>query len=53
MPELPEVETIKRGLLKFIVKKKLVSTEILCEKSLLVSQQKAWYQELEDLERLW
>ena len=35
MPELPEVETIKRGLLKFIVKKKLVSTEILCEKSFI------------------
>ena len=25
MPELPEVETIRRGLTKFIVKKKLVS----------------------------
>lgn len=35
MPELPEVETIKRGLLKFIVKKKLVGTEILCEKSFI------------------
>ena len=35
MPELPEVETIKRGLLKFIVKKRLVSTEILCEKSFI------------------
>lgn len=33
MPELPEVETIRRGLIKFIVKKKLVGTEILCEKS--------------------
>lgn len=35
MPELPEVETIKRGLLKFIVGKKLVDTEILCEKSFI------------------
>lgn len=35
MPELPEVETIKRGLLKFIVKKELVSTEVLCEKSFI------------------
>lgn len=33
MPELPEVETIRRGLLKFVVKKKLVGTEVLCEKS--------------------
>ncbi|MDO4978874.1 MAG: bifunctional DNA-formamidopyrimidine glycosylase/DNA-(apurinic or apyrimidinic site) lyase [Candidatus Saccharibacteria bacterium] len=33
MPELPEVETIKRGLSKFIVEKTIVKTEILCEKS--------------------
>lgn len=33
MPELPEVETIRRGLSKFIVKKKIVRTEVLCEKS--------------------
>ena len=33
MPELPEVETIRRGLTKFIVKKKLVSCEVFCEKS--------------------
>ena len=33
MPELPEVETIRRGLDKYIVKKKLTGTEILCEKS--------------------
>lgn len=35
MPELPEVETIKRGLLKYIVKKKLIGTEVLCEKSFI------------------
>ena len=35
MPELPEVETIKRGLSKFILNKKLVETEILCEKSFI------------------
>lgn len=35
MPELPEVETIKRGLSKFIVKKKLTQTDILCEKSFI------------------
>ena len=33
MPELPEVETIRRGLAKFIMKKSLASTDILCEKS--------------------
>lgn len=35
MPELPEVETIRRGLTKFIVKKKLTHTEILCDKSFI------------------
>ena len=33
MPELPEVETIKRGLSRFIVKGKIKKTTILCEKS--------------------
>ncbi|MBQ6487176.1 bifunctional DNA-formamidopyrimidine glycosylase/DNA-(apurinic or apyrimidinic site) lyase [Candidatus Saccharibacteria bacterium] len=33
MPELPEVETIKRGLSKFIINKKLTRTTILCAKS--------------------
>lgn len=37
MPELPEVETIKRGLSQFIVSKKLTKTDILCEKSFLGS----------------
>ena len=35
MPELPEVETIKRGLSKFIMNKKLTQTDILCEKSFI------------------
>ena len=35
MPELPEVETIKRGLSKFIVKQKIRKVEILCEKSFI------------------
>lgn len=35
MPELPEVETIRRGLLKYIMKKKLARTEIFCEKSFI------------------
>ena len=33
MPELPEVETIRRGLSKFILNKKIVQAEVLCEKS--------------------
>lgn len=35
MPELPEVETIRRGLTQFIVKKKLRGTTVLCEKSFI------------------
>ncbi len=37
MPELPEVETIRRGLSKFIIKQKLKSTKILCQKSFIGS----------------
>lgn len=35
MPELPEVETIRRGLNKFILKSKLQNVEILCPKSFI------------------
>lgn len=35
MPELPEVETIRRGLNKFILKESITSTDILCEKSFI------------------
>lgn len=35
MPELPEVETIRRGLKKFILKKTIQNTEIFCEKSFI------------------
>ena len=33
MPELPEVETIRRGLDKFIKKAKIIKTDVLCDKS--------------------
>ena len=33
MPELPEVETVRRGLKDFILQKKIKKIEILCEKS--------------------
>ena len=35
MPELPEVETIRRGLNKFILKESIISTDVLCEKSFI------------------
>lgn len=35
MPELPEVETIRRGLNQFIMRRKLTGTRILCEKSFI------------------
>ena len=35
MPELPEVETIKRGLSKFCVQKRINRVEIRCEKSFI------------------
>ncbi len=35
MPELPEVETIKRGLIKFIKHQQLRATDILCAKSFI------------------
>ena len=37
MPELPEVETIRRGLSKFIVHHKLKNAKILCNKSFIGS----------------
>ena len=41
MPELPEVETIKRGLSKFIVNDKIKKTTILCAKSFQGEPEKA------------
>ncbi len=35
MPELPEVETIKRGLKSFILHKKITKIDILCDKSFI------------------
>lgn len=35
MPELPEVETIRRGLGGFILGKKIIKTQIFCEKSFI------------------
>ena len=41
MPELPEVETIRRGLSKFIIKQKIKNIEILCEKSFVGASKSA------------
>ena len=41
MPELPEVETIRRGLSKFIVNDKIKKTTILCAKSFQGQPEKA------------
>ena len=35
MPELPEVETIRRGMKKFVIHQKIVKITVLCEKSFL------------------
>ena len=35
MPELPEVETIRRGLEHFITKKRIIKCDILCDKSFI------------------
>ncbi len=35
MPELPEVETIRRGLEYFIIQKKITKIKVLCEKSFI------------------
>ena len=35
MPELPEVETIRRGLNSFILKRQITSTDVFCKKSFI------------------
>ena len=35
MPELPEVETVRRGLKKFISRQKIIKITVSCEKSFL------------------
>ena len=35
MPELPEVETVRRGLKDFILEQKITKIEVLCEKSFI------------------
>lgn len=51
MPELPEVETIRRGLDGFILKKKITKITILCEKSLRGDINNAINQQIEAVGR--
>ena len=51
MPELPEVETIRRGLNKFIKSKKITNVQILCEKSFIGPKEVIENQEIESIER--
>jgi len=51
MPELPEVETIKRGLEKCIVGKKISRVHILCEKSFRGNPKLITGQTVEDISR--
>ena len=41
MPELPEVETIRRGLEKYILNKKIVQIKVLEKKSFLGEKKEA------------
>ena len=51
MPELPEVETIRRGLEKFIVKSKIKKIEIFCDKSFIGDKNLAENHEILKLRR--
>jgi len=51
MPELPEVETIRRGLDKFIVNKKITDVSILCEKSFRGNKDYILNQKITEIDR--
>ena len=51
MPELPEVETIKRGLSKFIIKQKIKDVKILCEKSFIGNPEEIKGQNIKTIRR--
>lgn len=51
MPELPEVETIRRGLDKLILHKKIAAVHILCEKSFRGDKKWLVGQEIDKLDR--
>ena len=51
MPELPEVETIRRGLKDFIVNKKITKIEVLCDKSFQGQPENAENHVVKDIRR--
>lgn len=51
MPELPEVETIRRGLKDFIVNKKITKIEVLCDKSFQGQPENAENRAIKDIRR--
>ena len=51
MPELPEVETIRRGLKNFILRKKITKIEVFCEKSFQGDYLVAENQTIENIRR--
>ncbi|MBP5674981.1 bifunctional DNA-formamidopyrimidine glycosylase/DNA-(apurinic or apyrimidinic site) lyase [Candidatus Saccharibacteria bacterium] len=51
MPELPEVETIRRGLTKFIKNAKIKKVEVLCEKSFVGPKDLAENQKIKEIRR--
>ena len=51
MPELPEVETIRRGLKDFIVSKKITKIEVLCDKSFQGQPENAENHTIKDIRR--
>ena len=51
MPELPEVETIRRGLKDFILNKKIKKIEVFCEKSFQGDPNLAENQTIKDIRR--
>lgn len=51
MPELPEVETIRRGLSKFCLQQKIRKVSVFCEKSFIGPRELAEGREITDLRR--
>ena len=51
MPELPEVETIRRGLTNFIKNAKIKKVEVLCEKSFVGPKSLAENQKIKEIRR--
>ena len=51
MPELPEVETIRRGLNNFIIHKKITKIEVFCEKSFQGNPRNAENQTIKNIRR--